>query len=270
MIGVTYWENDSSLLESFVADMVKFGIHFVEIRLELPDFHVSSFKLRHLKTLMNIKQTYGVEFSFHASIMDTNVASPNDRVREASFLTISKEIKNLSALGPVNLVVHAGKLVKQAQMLAGDSEKLLSLKEKIIQRFVQLGDEAEENQITLLIENSPPNSKKLPLIKSAEEHRNFLEQCNHPAIQAIVDVGHAMVAHGDIWKHLDCMKPWLKEIHLHNNNGIKDEHLGINRGKIDFMEIIAEFNGAIPIVLEIKDKNELFETLDAIKLQNVM
>ena len=35
--------------------------------------------------------------------------------------------------------------------------------------------------------------------------------------------------------------PFIKQVHLHDNHGHKDEHLGLGKGKIDFMLLFSLF-----------------------------
>jgi len=65
--------------------------------------------------------------------------------------------------------------------------------------------------------------------------RLLLEKIGHPRLGLCFDAGHHNVfsqASLDEW--LDVLGPWLKRLHLHDNDGSFDQHLGLGRGTFDF------------------------------------
>lgn len=59
------------------------------------------------------------------------------------------------------------------------------------------------------------------------------------------DLGHWFSAgrgsqNKDLHRWLNILAPFLKHLHLHDNNGIKDEHLAMGAGKVPFASLFAE------------------------------
>ncbi|MFZ0611664.1 MAG: sugar phosphate isomerase/epimerase, partial [Desulfobacterales bacterium] len=50
-----------------------------------------------------------------------------------------------------------------------------------------------------------------------------------------LDTGHqAAFGQASLVKWLDALGPHIGQVHLHDNHGLRDEHLALGRGKIDF------------------------------------
>ena len=59
------------------------------------------------------------------------------------------------------------------------------------------------------------------------------------------------------------LKKYIKHMHIHNNFGDRDSHLGINKGELDIIEILNIVKDKdITVTLEITHVDELRESLD--------
>jgi sugar phosphate isomerase/epimerase len=80
-----------------------------------------------------------------------------------------------------------------------------------------------------------------------------------------LDVGHAHLSDGGIDAAFELLKPRIAELHLHDNQGVKDEHLWPGSGKIDWKNVakqIATLPPATPGILEIA--HDLEETTESV------
>ena len=88
-----------------------------------------------------------------------------------------------------------------------------------------------------------------------------------------LDVGHLMAYAGSTWQvWLDVLQPWLGQVHLHDNEGKRDEHIAIGQGRFEFVELFDHFraNNLTPLVtLEPHSEKNLWASLDAIKTLNL-
>ena len=69
----------------------------------------------------------------------------------------------------------------------------------------------------------------------------LIERVNHPRFKSCFDIGHFNVCSQiplDIW--LDRLGPYLVEVHIHNNYGLSDDHLGMTTGTVDFPSLFDE------------------------------
>ena len=67
------------------------------------------------------------------------------------------------------------------------------------------------------------------------------------------------------------MSPWLAHLHLHDNNGRRDEHLGIGRGKFDFQglfKFLTKHDLQPLITLEPHSEDDLWVSLRALGLKS--
>ncbi len=66
-------------------------------------------------------------------------------------------------------------------------------------------------------------------------HRRILEQINSPFFGFCLDVGHRNTfATAPLVEWLENLMPYLKEIHLHDNDGSQDAHFPPGTGTVDF------------------------------------
>lgn len=117
---------------------------------------------------------------------------------------------------------------------------------------------AGKHNTYLMLENTYENS---PLT-----HIKMFEKLNSPWCRFCFDAGHvAAFAKGTWQEWLIPMHPWLGQLHLHDNNGAKDEHLPIGQGSIDFTGIfnfLAEKKLHPIVTLEPHSEAHLWQTLE--------
>jgi sugar phosphate isomerase/epimerase len=77
----------------------------------------------------------------------------------------------------------------------------------------------------------------------------LLRDLDAPNVGMCLDVGHWMsFGEGSKKKNLrhwiDCLAPWLKHLHLHDNDGSSDHHAGMGKGEFpwpDFFSLLDEY-----------------------------
>jgi sugar phosphate isomerase/epimerase len=66
---------------------------------------------------------------------------------------------------------------------------------------------------------------------------------------------------------LKTLGPFLKQIHLHDNNGMNDDHLALGAGKIDFEYLFEYIDKNCPrpiITLEAHEEKWMWQSLEAL------
>ena len=81
---------------------------------------------------------------------------------------------------------------------------------------------------------------------SPDALRQVVEQVNDPRLRICFDVGHAFCQSGDLAPWLDALAPYLSHVHLHNNYGTFDEHLGLPDGTLDMAAVIRQLEALAP------------------------
>ena len=76
--------------------------------------------------------------------------------------------------------------------------------------------------------------------------RQIAEQVNDPRLRICFDVGHAFCQSGELAPWLDALAPYISHVHLHNNHGSFDEHLGLPDGTLDMAAVIRQLEALAP------------------------
>ena len=92
--------------------------------------------------------------------------------------------------------------------------------------------------LTLCIENV--------METSPDALRQVAEQVNDPRLRICFDVGHAFCQSGELAPWLDALAPYSSHVHLHNNHGTFDEHLGLPDGTLDMAAVIRQLEALAP------------------------
>ena len=81
---------------------------------------------------------------------------------------------------------------------------------------------------------------------SPDALRQIAEQVNDPRLRICFDVGHAFCQSGELAPWLDALAPYSSHVHLHNNHGSFDEHLGLPDGTLDMAAVIRQLEALAP------------------------
>ena len=81
---------------------------------------------------------------------------------------------------------------------------------------------------------------------SPDALRQIAEQVNDPRLRICFDVGHAFCQGGELAPWLDALAPYSSHVHLHNNHGSSDEHLGMPDGTLDMAAVIRQLEALAP------------------------
>lgn len=98
---------------------------------------------------------------------------------------------------------------------------------------------------------------------------DIIDEVNHPNFSACLDIGHVNTCSTKSIEH------WIKglnnrigHVHLHNNEGVLDNHQGLNKGNINMIKTLELLKGYCPEAtwaLEVFDIKELQESLQFLK-----
>ncbi len=189
---------------------------------------------------------YDPSVSIHAPFMDLSPGAVDAKVREATIGRFSHLLDISEILRPKAIVFHSGyEKWKYALNIDLWLEKSLMTWQPLNARAALMGTKiAIEN----IFEEEPANLERLMAGMNSE---NF---------GICFDTGHFNIfSKAPLESWISGLKPYIMELHLHDNNGTSDQHLPVSDGTFDFKT----FFGLLD------DKNCIY-TIEAHSPENVL
>lgn len=120
---------------------------------------------------------------------------------------------------------------------------------------------ARQRGVEMLLENTPNDL-------STAERLQLFNAMTHMHLNYVFDTGHAHIGAG-IENEFAIMKPRIRSLHVHDNNGKDDQHLFPMRegGTIDWrttMDLLRSLPDDVPLLLELREVPEMEHPLDEI------
>ena len=163
----------------------------------------------------------GSKCTVHGPFMDLSPGSIDPGILSLSRERFEKGLELAALFSPGHIVFHAGfEYIRYGY----NPERWLEIS---LETWTPLARRAKELGFPLLLENVYE--------KSPDEMAPLLEALSDEGVGFCFDIGHA-TACGDapVSDWLDRLTPYIKAMHLHDNNGLMDDHLAIGQGIIDF------------------------------------
>ncbi len=170
----------------------------------------------------------GMTFSVHSAIADTNAAALNPRMREASAMEFLSEMEAAYMMGAQTITIHPG-LINLA--LSDVRERSIAAAQETMRAL----DRAQtEYGVKVAVENMPNFFAMLG--KTASELEKIVDSTD---LGICFDIGHANTS-GQIDAMIETFGDRIVNIHIHDNMGVKDDHMTIGAGTIDFRRVISK------------------------------
>lgn len=196
----------------------------------------------------------GLSCTLHAPFFDLAPGALDRKIREVSREKLRRAFTLIKIFRPESIVCHLGYEDNK------HSYKMKEWFEISVETWSELLEIASRSNTRVMFENT---YEKLPDI-----HLQLFEQLPGSNFGFCLDVGHLMAYAGSTWQiWLDKLQPWLGQVHLHDNNGKRDEHIAIGQGKFNFKELFhhLSLNNISPLItLEPHSENDLWKSLEAI------
>ena len=171
-----------------------------------------------------------------------NLASPDPKSLAATRSFLRRAIESSVLIGARWFAFHAGLVLSPCgrdqfgfvfpEPSEADRRKALT---RFVKEVAELARYAEDRGIQLLIENNVANKGnqgKLLLVTPDEFSELFERLPALPNLGILIDTGHLAVSARTYGFEADaflCLKEKIKGFHLHENNGLEDQHLPVNR-----------------------------------------
>ena len=106
---------------------------------------------------------------------------------------------------------------------------------------------AKERGVTLALENTPGE------LATPANLRQFIIDTRLTDLRLCFDIGHAHIGDG-VMASIEPMREFLATSHIHDNHGVKDEHLLPYEGSIEWKSALPALPPDLPLVFELKEK----------------
>jgi len=215
-------------LRGFLLRAVELGFNNVEILDEWG--HRLNDKRR--RELLELKRSYSLDYVIHAPYDGINVSTPQRSLRKAALKLIEASMRNAHYLDARLIVLHSG--FKSPL----DFIKPKTTWDIFLNVLREINKLANDLDVYVGVENMPSGGHAL--IESCDEALMLIEEVH--ALERIgltLDVGHSnTVDIHEARNYLLRASDRLFHLHIHDNDGKRDEHLAVGSGTINWASII--------------------------------
>lgn len=162
--------------------------------------------------------------SFHGPVFCAEHSAPKGSAAyEETMWHIRKTEEYARILKSSHLTMHLNNCV------VDESRKQEMLK-NALENYKELEDLFGDFGCRIFVENTGTKIQNNILLNQQE----FTELCIRKNFEVLIDVGHAAANSWDIPALIHDLKDRIRAYHLHNNDGVHDQHLRLHEGVIDF------------------------------------
>jgi len=200
----------------------------VEVQLvEVVDEGLHELSKKRVAKLNELAKAKGIRYTVHAPFADINIASPSKPMLNASIKRLEQSMAYASDLNAQLWVFHPGAKTGISSFYPGEDWK------QNIQTIKELHETAEKHGLNTAIENLP--EKYGFIMRNPEDFQKFYKQTSLNDVGITLDVGHANLESQTI-NFLKKLPDKIVHMHISDNMGENDQHLGIGYGKIDWQQ----------------------------------
>jgi len=235
----------------------------------------------YVKQPINLVKSYQADFTVHSYFpppkkpMVINLASQDKGLLQRSLTQIKKSIRFCKSIGARLFSFHPGFRIDPQEREAAPEGELdntldfyydqripLVPYEKAFDTFVnsvaEICDYAQGLGVRVAVENTGSVSKdKYLMMCESQEFKRLFSEVSDDNFGMLLDLGHLKLAstarNFDKYDFMNSIKEHVFELHVHDNDGINDEHR-VPDNNSWCMEVIKDFNN-VPITLEAMNLN---------------
>lgn len=241
MIGVSMLYCLSESFRIMLKRLAKVDVELVEI----VDEGLHQLTKKRVAKLIEIAKAKGFRYTVHAPFADINIASPSKLFLDVSIKKLEQSMAHASDLNAQLWVFHPGAKTGISSFYPGEDWK------QNIASIKMLYETAEKFGLNIAMENLP--EKYGFIMRNPKDFQRFYNETRLNEIGMVLDVGHANLENQTI-NFLKQLRDRIVNIHLSDNMGENDQHLGIGYGKIDwkqFAETLEEIDYDKKIIIEV-------------------
>jgi sugar phosphate isomerase/epimerase len=174
-----------------------------------------------------IAKTKNIRFTVHAPFADINIASPSKPLLNASVKRLEQSMSYARDLDAQLWVFHPGARTGISSFYPGEDWR------QNTETIKELHATAEKHGLNTAIENLP--EKYGFLMRTPEDFQRFYKETSLHDIGIVLDVGHANLENQTI-PFLKKLPDKIVHMHISDNLGEHDQHLGIGQGNINWQQ----------------------------------
>jgi len=243
-------------LEGFIEFASKEGFDFVQLGYEAPLKWVGEVSKDRRKRIQTLAKRLGLQVCVHSVTNAVNVAWTNSRIRKESLSQIKEAIEFTYDVGAELLTIHPGWKDMYGYRYPDEAYALA------IEGHCELAEVASDYGIRIAIENMPPFW--LAFCTDAKEAHDMIQAVNRENVGLTLDVGHAnLLGAKAIEEFVTTINDRIFLIHIHDNDGKKDQHRVIGEGTVDFHQLISLLEQAklnVPLSIESHSLDDLIKS----------
>ncbi|MDH3393378.1 MAG: sugar phosphate isomerase/epimerase, partial [Desulfobulbaceae bacterium] len=166
----------------------------------------------------------GLTCTLHAPFQDLIPSALDPEILKASRNKLRKAFALLEIFEPQSIVCHPN---FEPDKHGSKEEQWF---EQSYETWHELLQMAEKCEIPMMLENTYETTPK--------QLKRMLQALDSPFARFCLDVGHVLAFAKNRWQDwLPTLEPWLGQLHLHDNDGTSDAHLGVGEGVFNFKEL---------------------------------
>jgi len=242
-------------LEGFIEFAAKAGFDFVQLGYEAPLKWVGEISKDRRRRIRTLAENLGLQVCIHSVANGVNVAWTNIGIRQESLKQLKESIEFTYDVGAELLTTHPGwkdmlgyRYPEEAYALA-------------IEGHCELAEYATSYGVRLGVENMPPGW--ISFCVKAEEAKAMIQAVDRDNFGLTLDVGHINILGADtIGEFITALTDKIFLIHLHDNDGKRDQHKAIGEGTVDFHRAISLLGQAginAPLCIEAASLDDLIK-----------
>jgi sugar phosphate isomerase/epimerase len=220
-IGLSMLYTLSEPFNRMITQLLKTDSTYVEI----VDEGKHTLNNKRILQLREIGKQKKLKLSVHAPFADINPASLSRPILKASMKRLLQSMEYAHALGAYLWVFHPGSKSGISSFYPEADWK------QNLQSIRVLHVAAEDYGLRIAIENLP--EKYNFLMRNPQDFLRFYKETDLDDIGIVLDTGHANLE-GQIYPFLRELSEKIVHVHVSDNHGELDEHLGLGRGNIDW------------------------------------
>jgi sugar phosphate isomerase/epimerase len=211
---------------------------------------------RDFSEIVSILQQEGLLITLHGPFYDLVPGGMDKKILRASRERLKEAFDLIPVFEPLSIVCHAG--YDSSRYHEVEDEWL----ETAIETWTPFVKDLEGTGTTLMLENVYEETPGMTL--------KLLNGLDTEKVGFCFDTGHMnALSETNTEGWLKVLGPFLRELHLHDNDGTRDDHLAIGAGNIDFDSVFeyVEENHLSPIItLEAHKEKWIWQSLKVLSL----
>jgi sugar phosphate isomerase/epimerase len=227
------------------------NVHYVE----LIDDGLHALDKKRVEALNYVSGSFNIEYTIHAPFSDINIAATDNKLRRFVLRRLEKSLQYAHQLDCKLWVFHPGhhSAISSFYPSIDWHTNLQSVK-----TLLQL---SRGYNVKIGLENIP--SIFPTLLGNVDDFSRFYGELGED-VGIVLDVGHANI-NGYIRAFMDTFGDKIVHVHVSDNDGKQDSHLGVGKGTVDWQEFARavrriQFRGIV-MIESIEDVNQSLQTL---------